>query len=119
MLTSAEDFRNTYAIYEILRNAQNSTVFTKYGASGTYAYTLTTTTYVYTGNMYPSVRVWDSSQESTLVVDWVLVVQQLATGPAWGSWGAEENNLAAVACYLHARRDRMNMRPVSTQNQLE
>lgn len=40
------------------------------------------------------------------------------TEPAWGSWGSMEKQ-AAPGNYLHARRDRMNMRPVSTQNSLE
>jgi len=52
-------------------------------------------------------------------IDNFIVRNWRSTEPAWGSWSAEQNNDAAPACYLHARRDRMNMRPVSTQNQLE
>jgi len=48
--------------------------------------------------------------------DWVLLRNYEATEPAWGSWGGAEYHRYN---YLHARRDRMNMRPVSTQNQLE
>lgn len=57
-------------------------------------------------------------RSSLSYVDWVLVRQYLATEPAWGTWGAWEGQ-AGPASYLTARRDRMNMRPVSTQNQLE
>jgi len=42
----------------------------------------------------------------------------LGTEPTWGSWGAWEGLVADPVSYLTARRDRMNMRPVSTQDQL-
>jgi len=44
------------------------------------------------------------------------VRKYVANEPTWGTWGDQEANSAAPACYLHARRDRMNMRGVSTQN---
>jgi hypothetical protein len=87
---AAEDFRNTYAIYEIFRNSTTGIVSTKYGASGTYTDNFTTTDNIYTGDMYPSLRKWNSSQASTLICDWILIRQKLATEPAWGSWGALE-----------------------------
>lgn len=51
-------------------------------------------------------------------IDNFLVRNWRSIEPAWGSWGSMENR-AAPGNYLHARRDRMNMRPVSTQNSLE
>ena len=87
---NAEDFRNAYAIYEVFRNSSSSIIRTKYGASNTYTNNYTNSTYIYTGNSYPSIRVWNSSQESTLIGDYVLIRKQVATEPAWGSWGTEE-----------------------------
>jgi hypothetical protein len=59
---------------------------------------------------------WSTSGQATF--DWVFVRSYLEVEPAWGTWGDAER-MAVPACYLHARRDRMNMRPVSTQNNLE
>lgn len=89
-LDNSEDFRNNYAIYEIFRDSSSSVKRAKYGASDTYTNEYTNSIYIVSGNMYPSLRVWDSSQASTLICDWILVRQQLATEPAWGSWGREE-----------------------------
>ncbi len=49
--------------------------------------------------------------------DAIYIRQRLATEPAWGAWGDFES-INVPACYLHARRDRLNIGGISTQNQL-
>lgn len=50
-------------------------------------------------------------------IDNFIVRNYSAIEPAWGMWSVGE--YLGPSCYLTARRDRMNMRPVSTQNSLE
>jgi len=79
------DFRDTYYNYEINR-VLNKAKFYQAGSLMT-----TITTYVPTTSLPVSCCVWDSSQESTLTVDWVLVRKYVDPEPSYGSWGGEES----------------------------
>lgn len=65
------------------------------------------------------IRIYGDNTGSTgdVWIDNVIVRNWRSTEPTWDSFGPQETRLKT--CYLHARRDRMNMRPVSTQNSLE
>lgn len=57
---------------------------------------------------------YNASGADVFYLDVIKVGQYLATEPAWGTWGVQEKG---AKNYLHARRDRLNTRGVSTQNQ--
>jgi hypothetical protein len=81
------DFRNTYYQYWIYRNTNHTLTIGQGSNSATYS----TSTYIYTGNLYPRIYVWNSSQESTLICDWIFVRKHISSEPSASSWGLEEN----------------------------
>jgi len=81
------DFRNVYCIYRIKRYSTSKIVFEQ-DSNASSAYT--DTTYIPTVNLYAHFRVWDSTQESTLDVDWVFVRKLSDPEPTWGTWGGLE-----------------------------
>lgn len=101
---------NTYCLLDIIRNAATNVTY-KINDGNSVAIT----NYLTDSNMLPGILCYANG--STITTDWILIRNFLATEPAWGTWSAVEVKFATN--YLHARRDRMNMRPVSTQNCLE
>lgn len=80
-----EDFRNTYHIYEIIRINVDKVIFLQDEYS--YAADFSNTPTVDLG---ACLRVWNSSQESTLTVDWIYVRKFVDPEPSHGTWGDEE-----------------------------
>lgn len=77
------DFRNTYYQYWIKRFSISSVISGQESDSVAYS----DTTYLPTVDLKPNFQVWDTSQESTLTVDWVFVKKVQATEPAFSSAG--------------------------------
>ena len=80
------DFRNTYYQYTIKRI---STSLIKY-SQGSNSNTYTDSAHIPTGDMSVELYVWDSSQASTLIADWIFVRKCIDTEPAFSSAGSEE-----------------------------
>lgn len=81
------DFRNTYYHYNIKKISNSKVILEQELNSHTY----TDTSYISTQNLKWASRVWDSSQESTLDVDWALVRKCVSPEPAFSSAGNEES----------------------------
>jgi hypothetical protein len=77
---------DTYALFEIFRENTQAT----YTINDANAVTLTN--YYYNGDEFPYFHIGVTN--ARLCVDWCLVRQKLATEPAWGSWGSEEEYMA-------------------------
>jgi hypothetical protein len=94
------DFRTAFYNYEItwlnnkIQCLQNSTEFANYTGAN-----------ISTDNLYPYFRVWDSSAESVLTVDWVLVRKYASPEPS-AILGSEED--------VH----RLGRKPNSTQSRI-
>lgn len=71
------DFRNTYYQYTIKRISTSLMVYSQGANSNTY----TNSTYIPTGDMSVGIYVWDSSQASTLICDWIYVRTYIANEP--------------------------------------
>ena len=78
------DFRNIYYIYRILRY---SATYLK-GQQNSHSYT-DDNIHIPTISLYPFFDVWNSSQESTLDIDWVFVRKYNSPEPAFGTAGGE------------------------------
>ena len=81
------DFRTDYCIYRIKRYAVDNLVFEQDANNYT-----DDNNDIPTITLYPLLRVWDSSQASTLSVDWVLVRKIVDPDPEWTSWGSQETS---------------------------
>lgn len=87
--TGTGDFRNTFFNYEI-----------QYfnGSADFYhdnTFLANRTTYMPSTSLGIGFAVWDSSAESTLEVDWVLIRKCLDPEPTHGAWGSEETENTA------------------------
>lgn len=80
------DFRNTYYIYYIQRKSGQAKAY----QDGSLIKSLTDATYLPTIDLYPDLSVWDSSQASTLICDWIFIRKYADPEPTWGTWGSEE-----------------------------
>ena len=79
-----DDFRDTYYVYQIKRISGE----VKYCQGDTLL--TTRTTHLPTVDLFPHFAVWDSSQESTLTVDWVFVRKHVDSEPTITDWGSVE-----------------------------
>ena len=73
------DFRNTYYQYTIKRINTSYIEYRQGSDSNTY----TTSAYIPTGDMSVRMNVWDSSQVSTLISDWIFVRKYVANPPTY------------------------------------
>ena len=87
------DFRNTYYQYTIKRISTSLMGYSQGSNSNTY----TNSTYIPIGDMSVMTYVWDSSQASTLICDWIYVRKCIATEPAFSSAGSEETPPTGVS----------------------
>jgi hypothetical protein len=85
-LDNWNDFRSVYYHYCIKKISNSKVIMEQELNSSTY----TNSTYITTENLKLALRVWDSSQESQLDVDFALVRKYADPEPTWGSWGAAE-----------------------------
>lgn len=63
-------------------------------------------------NLVASIGNWTAQANCSVYCDWVLVRQCLSTEPVWGTWGTQERGDYFLP---PARRDALNMKPVSLQ----
>ncbi len=89
----------TYHILTVKRNGTTSTISTVDDAN-----TVTKTSCVPQGNMSPNMDLL-FQDSSSILMDWIFCSQWLATGPAWGTWGAEEA-MSAIPVFLSQFRRR-------------
>jgi len=80
------DFRNVYRLYEIRRLSDKAL----YYQDGNLLYTQENSSYLPTIDLKVGIGVWDSSQASTLTLDWVLVHKYVDPQPLISSIGEEE-----------------------------
>ena len=71
------DFRNTYYTYRIKRISTAKVIFEQ----DTNTHTYTDSDHIPTVNLGAALQVWDSSQASTLMCDWVIIKKTVATEP--------------------------------------
>lgn len=75
VISGWDEFQNNYYTYGIKNLAASNVVFTQNDNS------FQISTYIPSVPLYPAVRVWDSSQESTLTVDWIRVRKYASNSP--------------------------------------
>lgn len=80
------DFRNVYRTYEITRESTSA----KYYQDDNLLYTHNNSGNWPTGNLNIGMNVWDSSQASTLISDWIFVRKFVSNPPTY-AFGTEEH----------------------------
>lgn len=83
-----DDFRNTYSIYEIQNISDSLIKYSQNENNSSYS----DSTYIPTVDLPIWFWVWDSSQESTLTVDWSLIRKCIETEPSFIASYSEESS---------------------------